>query len=87
MVPKREWIQPIGNGFRLMRTHIVTFPGSPAMAKDGEVKQSQHIYHHGDTICHPTSGYVTTKLHGTSTCRQLLSLSYQTVVSCNAFVQ
>ena len=24
--------------------------------------------HHGDTICHPTSGYVTTKLHGTSTC-------------------
>ena len=23
--------------------------------------------HHGDTICHPKSGYVTTKLHGTST--------------------
>ena len=22
-----------------------------------------------DTICHPKSGYVTTKLHGTSTCR------------------
>ena len=22
--------------------------------------------HHGDTICHPKSGYVTTKLHGTS---------------------
>ena len=34
------------------------------LARDGEVVQS----HHGDTICHPKSGYVRTKLHGTSTC-------------------
>ena len=27
------------------------------MARDGEVKQRQHFYHHGDTICHPKSGY------------------------------
>ena len=39
------------------------------MARDGEVKQRQHFYHHGDTTCHPKSGYVTTKLHGTSTRR------------------
>ena len=26
------------------------------------------FFHHGDIICHPASGYVTTKLHGTSTC-------------------
>ena len=38
------------------------------MARDGEVIQMQHFYHHGDTLCHPKSGYVTTKLHGTSTC-------------------
>ena len=38
------------------------------MASDGEVIQMQHFCHHGDTICHPKSGYVTTKLHGTSTC-------------------
>ena len=38
------------------------------MTRDVEVKQRQHFYHHGDTICHPRSGYVTTKLHGTSTC-------------------
>ena len=38
------------------------------MTRDGEVKQGQHFCHHGDTICHPKSGYVTTKLHGTSTC-------------------
>ena len=28
-----------------------------------------HFCHHGDTIYHPKSGYVTTKLYGTSTCR------------------
>ena len=31
------------------------------MARDGEVKQRPHFYHHGDTICNPKSGYVTTK--------------------------
>ena len=30
------------------------------MIRDGEVKQRQHFYNHGDTICHPKSGYVTT---------------------------
>ena len=39
------------------------------MAGDCEVKQMKQFYHHGDTICHPKSGYVATKLHGTSTCR------------------
>ena len=38
------------------------------MARDGEVIQRQHFFHHGDTICLPKSGYVMTKLHGTSTC-------------------
>ena len=39
------------------------------MARYGEVIQRQHFCHHGDTICHPKSGDVTIKLHGTSTCR------------------
>ena len=55
-----------------MRAHIVTFSRLACHGKsqrDGEVKQRQHFCHHGDTICHPKSGYVTTKLHGTSTCR------------------
>ena len=38
------------------------------MGRDGKVVQRQHFCHDGDTICHPKSGYVTTKLHGTSTC-------------------
>ena len=33
------------------------------MEIDGEVKQRQHFYYNGDTICHPKSGYVTPKLH------------------------
>ena len=35
------------------------------MARDDEVKQGQHFYHHEETICHPKPGYVTTKLQGT----------------------
>ena len=33
--------------------------------------------HHGDTICHPKSGYVTTKLHGTSTCDAAIMRCFQ----------
>ena len=38
------------------------------MGRDGEAIQRQHFCHHGDTICRPKSGYVTTKLNETSTC-------------------
>ena len=67
MVPKE-------NGFNqsdialLLRAHIVTFSGWTATARHGEVIQRQHFCYHGDTICLPKSGYLTTKLHGTSTC-------------------
>ena len=44
------------------------YPSLPATTWDGEVIQRQHFCHHGDTICHPKSGNVTTKLHGTSAC-------------------
>ena len=37
------------------------------MARGGEIIQRQHLCHYGDTIVHPRSGYVTTKLHETST--------------------
>ena len=46
------------------------------MTRDGEVKQRQHFYHHVDTICHPKSGYVTTKLHGTATFQTELFSSF-----------
>ena len=65
---------PKGNGFNLSGTAscccartLRRFLGWPATARDGEVIQMQHLCHHGDKLCHPKSGYVTTKLHGTST--------------------
>ena len=38
------------------------------MARYGELIQMQHFCQHGDIMRHPISSYVTTKLHGTSTC-------------------
>ena len=38
------------------------------MARDGELMQTQYFRHHGDTICHPNSSYVTTKLYEMSAC-------------------
>ena len=68
MVPKESGL----NQSETTSGYIVTFSRLAChgiLARDGEVKQRQHFCHHGDTICHPKSGYVTTKLHGTSTCR------------------
>ena len=48
-----------------------------AMARDGAIIQRQHCCHYGDTICHPRSGYVTTKLHGTSTADATIMRYYQ----------
>ena len=48
------------------------------MVRNGEGKQRQHFYHHGHIICHQKSGYVTTKLYGTSTCRCNIIRSLQT---------
>ena len=44
------------------------FPCLPATARDGELFQTQHFFHHGDTICRPNSSYVTTKRYETSAC-------------------
>ncbi len=44
------------------------FPGSIATVRDGKLVQMPHSSHHVETIRHPNSSYVTTKLYGTSTC-------------------
>ena len=69
MVPKESEFNQSETASALMRTHIVTFSRLASHDKRWGIKQRQHFYHHTDTICHPKSGYVTTKLHGTSTCR------------------
>ena len=63
------WIQPIRNSFLLVWARVAwRFSGSPAMARDGELIQTQYFCHHADTICHPNSSYVTTKLYETLEC-------------------
>ena len=53
----KRWVSPLQRAPQNCGPHG---PENPQSATD-----------HGDTICHPRSGYVglTTKLHGTSTCR------------------
>ena len=68
MVPKESGFNQSKTSCALCARTLSRFPGSTVIARDSEVLQRQHICHHGYTICHPKSGYVTTKLHGTSTC-------------------
>ncbi len=42
--------------------------GSIATMRDGKLVQMPHSCHHVETIRHPNSSYVTTKLYGTPTC-------------------
>ena len=67
MVPKESGFNQSVEASGMCARKARRFPCSSAVARDGEVIQRQHFCHHGDTICHPKSGYVTTKLHGTST--------------------
>ena len=68
MIPKGNGFNQSGTASCCCACTLRRFLGWPAMARDGEVIQMQHFCQHGDTICHPKSGYVTTKLHGTSSC-------------------
>ena len=68
MVPKENGFNHSKTSGALCQRTLRRFPGSTAVSRDSEVPQRQHFCHHGDTICHPKLGYVTTKLHGTSTC-------------------
>ena len=69
MHPKADMV-PEECGFNRSETasclcaHVAwRFPGSPGMGRDGELIQTQYFCHHADTICHPNSSYVTTKLY------------------------
>ncbi len=66
MVPKESGFNLPETSSCLWAHRVWRFLCSPAMARDGEIIQMQHFCHYGNTICHPISYYVTTKLHGTS---------------------
>ena len=78
---------PTESGFNLSETAcglcariVCRFPCSPAIAKDGEIIQRQRFCNYGDTICHPSSGYETTTLHGTSTGDGTIMRYFQTKI-------
>ena len=64
MVPKKSGFNQSETACGI-RAHSVTFSMLPAMARDDKIIKSQTPFN-GDTICHPRSAYVTTKMHGTS---------------------
>ncbi len=66
MVPKECGFNQSETASCLCTHEAWRFRCSPAMARDGELIQTQSFCHHSDTICHPNSSYVTTKLYETS---------------------
>ena len=67
---------PKGSGFNQSATtspnahaHRDVFQARLPLQEMVKLNKGSFFYHHGDTICHPRSGYVTTKLHRTPTCR------------------
>ena len=68
MVPKESGFnQSVAASGMCACTQNVTFSGSTATVRDGKLVQMPHSCHHVETIRHPNSSYVTTKLYGTST--------------------
>ena len=68
MVPKESGFNQSVAASGMCARKAWRFRCSPAVTRDGEVIQRQRFCHHGNRSCHPKSVYVTTKLHGTSTC-------------------
>ena len=67
MVPKESGFNQsvVASGMCARKERL--FPGSIATMRDGKLVQMPHSCHHVETIRHPNSSYVTTKLYGTST--------------------
>ena len=78
MVPKESGFNQSVAASGMCARKARRFPCSSVVARYGEVIQRQHFCPYEDTICHPEPGYVTTKLHGTSTCRCNVMRSFQT---------
>ena len=68
MVPKECGFNQSEAASCLCARVALRIPGSPVMARDGELIQTQYFCHHAETICHPNSSYVTQKLYETLEC-------------------
>ena len=63
MVPKQS-----GFNRSVAASGMCALPGSIATMRYGKLVQMPHSCYHVETIRHPNSSYVTTKLYGSSTC-------------------
>ena len=68
MVPKECGFNQSQTASCLCARDVWRFGCPPAMARDGELIQTQDFCHHADTIWHPNSSYVATKLYETLAC-------------------
>ena len=67
MVPKESRFNQSVAASGMCARKAWRFPGSIATMRDGKLVQMLHSCHHVETIRHPNSRCVTTKLYGTST--------------------
>ena len=68
MIPKESGFNQSVAASGMCARKAWRFPGSIATVRDGKLVQMPHSCHHVETIRHPNSSYVTTKLYGASTC-------------------
>ncbi len=68
MVPKESGFNQSVAASGMCARKAWRFPGSIATMRDGKLVQMPHFCYHVETIRHPNSSYVTTKVYGTSTC-------------------
>ena len=68
MVPKESGFNQSVAASGMCARKTWHFPGSSTTMRDGKLLQMPQSYHHVETIRHPNSSYLTTKLDGTSTC-------------------
>ena len=69
MVPKESGFNQSVAASGIVRTQLRDVFQAPLQRwRDGKLVQMPHSCHHVETIRHPNSSYVTTKLYGTSTC-------------------
>ena len=67
MVPKESGFNQSVAASGMCARRALRFTGSIAPMRDGKLVQMPHSCYHLETIRHPNSSYVTTKLYGTST--------------------
>ena len=92
MVPKESALNQSVAASGMCARKARRFPGLSETMRDGKLVQMLHSCHHVETIRHPNSSYLMTKLYGTSTCgcnintifSKIAILTFLTVDVCRA---